>query len=161
MRITIRSNIPALRQKLQIIRNGLEPTMHTAMEQGATDAALLFSNAAPKGKEAGSTIPGDTPGPLSSSFAVRMAFPRVSVVCTQPTKLLYVTQGTGIYGPRGQRIVPLTKKALYWPGADHPVKSVAGQKPNDFVTPLIAQGEQTIADAVRKAVIDLIKGAFA
>jgi hypothetical protein len=45
----------------------------------------------------------------------------------------YVHEGTGLYGPNGARIVPKTKKALYWPGADHPVKSVAGQQKQPFM----------------------------
>ncbi len=46
---------------------------------------------------------------------------------------IYVHEGTGIYGPLGEPILPKEKKALYWPGAAHPVKSVKGQKPNPFM----------------------------
>lgn len=46
---------------------------------------------------------------------------------------LYVHRGTGIYGPFGKRIYPTSKKALYWKGAAHPYRSVAGQKANPFV----------------------------
>ncbi|MCF8044085.1 MAG: HK97 gp10 family phage protein [Desulfarculaceae bacterium] len=45
----------------------------------------------------------------------------------------YVHQGTGIWGPHKKRIYPKNKKALFWPGAAHPVRSVAGQKPNPFL----------------------------
>lgn len=45
---------------------------------------------------------------------------------------VYLRYGTGIYGPKGRPIRPTTKKALYFPGAKHPVKSVKGIKPNDF-----------------------------
>jgi len=45
----------------------------------------------------------------------------------------YVHQGTGIWGPHKTRIRPVHKKALFWPGAAHPVASVAGQKPNPFM----------------------------
>ncbi len=44
----------------------------------------------------------------------------------------YVTRGTGIYGPEKRPIKPKNKKALYWSGARHPVKSVKGQRPNPF-----------------------------
>ena len=44
----------------------------------------------------------------------------------------YVEFGTGIYGPQGEPITPKVKQALYWPGADHPVRSVKGQHPNPF-----------------------------
>ncbi len=46
---------------------------------------------------------------------------------------VYVHQGTGIWGPSKKRIRPKNKKALFWPGAAHPVASVAGQKPNPFL----------------------------
>ncbi len=45
---------------------------------------------------------------------------------------VYVHEGTGIWGPNKKRIRPVNKKALFWPGAAHPVASVAGQKPNPF-----------------------------
>lgn len=46
---------------------------------------------------------------------------------------IYVHEGTGIYGPFGTPIVPKTKKALYWPGARHPVRSVKGMRPRPFL----------------------------
>ena len=45
----------------------------------------------------------------------------------------YVHQGTGLYGPRKKKIGPINKKALYWPGAAHPVRSIRGMKPNPFL----------------------------
>jgi len=48
----------------------------------------------------------------------------------------YVHWGTGLYGPYKQKIVirPRYKKALFWPGAAHPVKKVEqkGQKGKPF-----------------------------
>lgn len=48
----------------------------------------------------------------------------------------YVHDGTGIYGPHKQKIIilPKDKKALFWPGAKHPVKKVVqkGIKGNPF-----------------------------
>lgn len=44
----------------------------------------------------------------------------------------FVHRGTGIFGPYKQRIFPIIKKALFWPGASHPVKSIKGMKPNPF-----------------------------
>lgn len=45
----------------------------------------------------------------------------------------YVHEGTGLYGPHRTKIIPKGKKALYWPGAAHPVKSVRGMKGNPFL----------------------------
>jgi HK97 gp10 family phage protein len=46
----------------------------------------------------------------------------------------YVHDGTGIFGIHHTPIVPTKKKALYWPGAKHPMRSVKGMKGNPFVT---------------------------
>lgn len=51
----------------------------------------------------------------------------------------YVHEGTGLFGPFKTLIRPTTKKALFWPGAAHPVKSVKGMKPRPFFTRALAQ----------------------
>jgi len=45
----------------------------------------------------------------------------------------YVHRGTGLYGPRKQMIRPKQKKALYWPGAAHPVRAVRGMPAQPFL----------------------------
>lgn len=45
----------------------------------------------------------------------------------------HVHQGTGLYGPHKTKIVPKSKKALYWPGAAHPVRAVRGIRANPFL----------------------------
>jgi HK97 gp10 family phage protein len=45
----------------------------------------------------------------------------------------YVHQGTGLYGPHKTKIVPRGKRALYWPGAAHPVRSIRGMKGRPFL----------------------------
>jgi len=47
---------------------------------------------------------------------------------------MFVHEGTGLFGIYHRRIVPKTKKAMFWPGARHPVKSTAGMKGNPFAT---------------------------
>ena len=44
----------------------------------------------------------------------------------------YVIEGTGLYGPHKQKIVPKNAKALKTPWG--PRKSIKGQEPNDFIT---------------------------
>lgn len=50
----------------------------------------------------------------------------------------FVNDGTGIYGPAGRpfAINPVRRKALYWPGARHPVVGVTnpGQPANPFMS---------------------------
>jgi hypothetical protein len=43
--------------------------------------------------------------------------------------------GTGVFGPLGKRIIPTKKRALWWPGARHPVASVAGRRPTPYFKP--------------------------
>lgn len=45
----------------------------------------------------------------------------------------YVHRGTGLYGPYKKKIVPKNKKALYWPGGAHPVRSTKGMRANPFL----------------------------
>lgn len=45
----------------------------------------------------------------------------------------HVHEGTGLYGPHRTKIVPKNKKALFWPGAAHPVRAVRGMKGNPFL----------------------------
>ena len=63
---------------------------------------------------------------------------RKGVVTSQAPYSEYVHEGTGIYGPFKTpfRIFAKNKKALFWPGAAHPWRSVPhkGQKPNPFFT---------------------------
>jgi len=59
------------------------------------------------------------------------------VVTSQASYSEYVHRGTGIYGPFKtpfRIFAGKNKKALFWPGAAHPWKSVPhkGQKPNPF-----------------------------
>lgn len=138
------------------------------LEQAAAGCAAALSAAAPVGKaeNASPPPPGDADGPLSASFVptVEMfdaAAGRAVVYTTQPTKLSFVTEGTGIYGPAGAPIRPTTKKALFWPDAPHPMRQVAGQRPNDFVSPVVASaieaGVESLDDLAIK-IADILNG---
>jgi len=65
----------------------------------------------------------------------------------------YVAFGTGIYGPRGVKITPTTKRALsfMWKGMRITVKSVKGQKPNPFHKRALKRGENRIDEFIRTA----------
>ncbi len=52
--------------------------------------------------------------------------------------------GTGLFGPHKRRIVPKRKKALFWKGAAHPVKSVKGRPATPYFRP-------SIQDVIRRA----------
>lgn len=59
---------------------------------------------------------------------------RKGMVAATAKYAAYVHEGTGVFGPLGKKIVPTIKKALFWPGAAHPFRSVKGQRPNPFFT---------------------------
>ena len=50
------------------------------------------------------------------------------------------------FGTKPHTILPTNKRALYWPGAAHPVKSVnhPGTKPNDFMGRIVEQSQDEI-----------------
>lgn len=56
----------------------------------------------------------------------------------------YLHEGTGLYGPKKRRIVPTTKKALMWKGAAHPVRSVKGMRPDNYVERALARSKPGI-----------------
>lgn len=145
-----------LKARLEQARQELPSLLEEAATQAGEYVRQRLSDAAPHGSSGGTAPQGDAQGPLADSFTSFMEAQATSGVVVavrtdQPTKLMYVTKGTGIYGPRGQRIVPVNAKALFWVGADHPYRSVAGQKPNDFVAPVVAdppQAEEMLQSAI-------------
>lgn len=64
----------------------------------------------------------------------------------------FVHFGTGIYGPKGTPIVPVNKKALYWKGAAHPVKSVKGMKARPYMKDAFEQMEPTVPAIVEDSI---------
>lgn len=116
-----------------------------AAERIGVNTRKALSTAAPDG-QGGPPPNGDRPGKLANSFTFEVSKmsggARVTVRTEQPTKLTYVTKGTGVYAGRGP-IRPKTKKALWWPGAPYPVRSVKGQRANNFVKPVI-QGRRDV-----------------
>lgn len=68
----------------------------------------------------------------------------------------YVNDGTGIYGPRGRKIYPKTKKALAftYKGKKVVVPWVRGQKPKKFVEKSITQTERRSDEFVIRAVME-------
>lgn len=75
---------------------------------------------------------------------------------------LNVHEGTGIHGPKGQpiEILPKYKKALYWPGASHPVSRVLhpGQKPNKFADRALSKTESRTGEFIDRAIRETLGG---
>lgn len=75
----------------------------------------------------------------------------IAIVITQPLKVGkgYLLARLLTEGRRGGQIIrPRTKKALFWPGAQHPVKSVrlGAMAPNDY----LSRSMRTISPAVER-----------
>lgn len=132
-------------------------TTNAAQRAGDTVKGQLAS-AAPHGRSGGPPPPGDSSGPLASSFSVQASQQGIGahmeLKTSQPLKLQYVTLGTGIYAGKGV-IKPLTKKALMWKGAAHPYRSVKGMKGKDFVKPVMATRGDAVKAEMQKAIQEI------
>lgn len=150
------SGIDVLRRRITEAQQAIPSLLSEAAQKSGETVAGWLGKAAPRGRSGGPPPPGDAPGALSQSFHVveksQSGGSAIEVQTKQPLKLQYVTKGTGVYIGKG-RIVPTTKKALYWEGASHPVRSVAGQQANDFVNPVLAKTD----DAVKPEMDTVVK----
>jgi HK97 gp10 family phage protein len=64
----------------------------------------------------------------------------------------FVHFGTGVYGPKGTPIVPVNKKALYWKGAAHPVKSVKGMKARPYMQEAFDQKKEEAKPIIEESI---------
>jgi hypothetical protein len=144
--------------RLATVKAELLPGIITDEVQSAGSelVAELGQSAPRSGGTGGTPIEGDASGPLAESFSSQVegseGHVTLTVKTSQPTKLKFVTEGTGIHGPRGERIYPKVKRALYWEGATHPVRSVAGQEANDFVSPITSDAGDVIDSRVASVI---------
>lgn len=102
----------------------------TELADGITRALLAIAERARE--HAWEAAPYRT-GDLRASLTVQEPDAAAVTMGTNLEYAIFVHQGTGLYGPLHRRITPVRKKALFWPGAKHPVRSVAGQRPQPFL----------------------------
>lgn len=151
------SGLDAFKERLAYARQQLPDLMQKTVHQAGEWVSEELSNGAPVGTAEGPPPSGDAPGRLNASFYVQQEGQySITVRTSQPQKLEFVTQGTGVFGKYGSPIVPVNKKALFWEGASHPVRSVQGQEPNDFVTPIVTDEAPTADEVLSMVVDDLI-----
>jgi len=157
-RITMGGALQSQLDQIARVRSSLPGVVRDALDAAGIAMVQDLASAAPRGTSGGGSAPeGDASGPLAESFTESVDGSTLTVKTTQPTKLGYVTQGTGIHGPYGERIYPTVKKALYWPGAEHPVRSVAGQEANDFVSPITENAGDDINAIVSEAIYEALQ----
>ena len=72
------------------------------------------------------------------------------IISNDTEYLPWVNDGTGIYGPRRQRITPKTANFLHfhWRGREWYLKSVRGQRPQRFVEVSMIEIEKSVPQAV-------------
>lgn len=138
------TGLDTLRLRLAFMQSELPLSMKYAAGESVQQTSQELSGAAPVGYGTITPPPeGDAQGALSQSFSAEVVDLAPGIVqgtvrTFQPTKLKYLSFGTGIYGPRQQRIYPVRASALAWYDQRLGVlmirKSVAGIKPNDFAT---------------------------
>lgn len=125
------TGLGALTMRFQDARAELPGLMQQAAQEAGQVLVDDLSASAPVGANEGPPPPGDGPGRLAESFFVRDESETSVAVCTtQPLKLQYVRYGRG-------EVLPVRKRALMWPGLDHPVRRAGPSQPNDFLTPVI------------------------
>jgi hypothetical protein len=125
-----------------------EPIMQKAVEAAAYEVQK---------KAVRGTVPWRT-GFLTQSFGFRPLVGRLfAAVGPTANYALFVHEGTAPHIIR-----PNTAKALFWPGAPHPMKSVRhpGTKPNRFLTRMVEQAKSA-AEGHFKTALDRITGEIA
>lgn len=94
---------------------------------------------------------------MQSSWFISPVTPRLqSKVFSSAMYTPFVNYGTGIYGPRGRKIYPKTKRFLSfeYKGKKIAVPWVRGQKPQKFVEKSIVQTEGRSDELVIRAMIE-------
>jgi len=123
---------------------------HTGMSFAADVIANYAKGKAPHrtGALKNSIQPGEPTGSLSNGDL------QVNVAAAA-TYAPYVEHGTGIYGPHGTPIVPVTAQALQIPlgGGEYMYRrSVKGMKAQPFMQPAVDEAADDAADALARAI---------
>jgi hypothetical protein len=96
-------------------------------------------------------------GKMQGSWFISSAMPKFqSKVFSSAIYTPFVNYGTGIYGPRGRKIYPKTKKflAFNYKGKKVVVPWIRGQKPRKFVEKSITQTERRSDEFVIRAMLE-------
>ena len=155
LRLTV-TGLDAARARIAAIRGALRLAMIDAMTAIGDEAVAAFQIAAPVGQNGdpnAQPAEGDAPGPLHESFVSTLEMDgltgTLTISTTQPQKLSWVVNGRG-------PVYPVNKKALFWPGLDHPVRFAKATDPNDFVSPVVEQmtstAQETFQTMIQQAV---------
>ena len=143
-----------LQLRLITAQDRIPARLETAMLDIGAELIIRLRQASPKGHEAGPPIGSDAPGRLADSYHARVTGgkSRIKLVVTsdEPTKLKIVRKGR-------KAVHAKNKKALYWKGAQHPVKSVKATRPNEFVFPTLTSAMPMMIQKLTEAMQEEIR----
>jgi hypothetical protein len=147
------SGLSALIAKIKQVQTDLEPTINEALDEIADEGVALLKQAAPfDPSENNGTIPGEE-GHLRDSFQTSAAENQhAEIITTEPIKFSYVTGGTD------SPIFPVSKQAMWWPGAAHPVAQVNGQNANPFHQDVIDDLTTEGSNILQEKILELLQG---
>lgn len=124
----------------------------TEVTKAVNDAAIAIRN---KARSYAPHQHGTLQNSIHATPATVMANNVKATVGTNLDYAPYQEYGTGIYGPNPHmiEILPTNKKALYWPGAAHPVRRVLnpGVKPKAYMQKAFDDGDKILNDNVGAA----------
>lgn len=139
--ITVEDNIELTEEKVDNFKNKL-------LNQLSENTKVIFEKNTPHGET----------GRAANAYKIMKSENEHEIINDTPY-LPWVNDGTGIYGPRHQRIVPRTKKVLHfhWKGKEWFLKSVKGQKGQKFVEQSMNEVMQSVEKAVVTAANETLK----
>lgn len=154
------SGLRALQARIQFaIEDNVTYTLMEGLQNASDDAVKRLQEESPYDASPNNgVIPGEE-GHLSDSFHANEVQDNGddvvsnTVITQEPIKFQYVTQGTA------SPIQPKEKKALWWPDAGVPRRSVRGQQANPFhyqvQLDVLKNGDTYFASALAKLKADL------
>jgi len=145
------SGIDALLARVHQVQSELSRVTKDAAQRVGDTVKEQLSGAAPKGR-GGPPPPTDASGPLSGSFSAKAeqqgAGAYMELKTSQGVKLKFVTGGRGV-------VLPVNKRALFWPGLAHPVRRAGPSKANDFVSPVLNRKDDVVEAEMQKAIQEI------
>lgn len=145
-------NVADLQARLQAVREQLAARLPETVAAFGTEVALPQFQAATPTRTGGLAAAYQTSVSHDATGTATL-----TITNSQGQRLQWLIEGTGIYGPRGQRITPTVARALMWDGASHPFRSVKGIQGRDFLTPV----QQALAAEVGPALSQFLTTCFA
>lgn len=156
---TLKNNTAQIIQRLQAAQAAIPDLVATGVEQlGELSVTSLHDHCPVDEEDNNGVLPGEAEHLADSFVTGDVSVGVVSTMeigTTEPIKYQYVTEGTD------SPILPVEKKALWWPALEHPVASVSGQEPQPFQLDALAEIESLVpgvgAEVVQK-LVEKLKG---